>query len=144
MDSNEILFESSTLDISTIGCYHEGEPILCFLRETTEDSATQDKKIEILSKLAAGDYDAQARMDIGDHVNSPLEALLLLTEDANVDVRFALAENYNIHESVLNLLREDSNPYVAHRAQETLRSLIHRCRIQTDSLDPSDSPNPAQ
>jgi hypothetical protein len=34
-----------------------------------------------------------------------------------------LAENHNIDDSVLKLLAEDSHPYVAHRAQKTLKRL---------------------
>jgi hypothetical protein len=126
MDARERPSEFDSLGITTSGYYHEGEPILSWLRQAAADSATQEKKNEILSRLVAGNCDAQTRMDIGDHVHTPLEALLLLTEDEHVDVRFALAENHNIPESILNVLLEDSNPYVAHRAQKTLASLSEK------------------
>jgi len=123
MESSKMPFEIDSMDITLSGCYREGEPILSWLHQPAEDCVTQDKKTEILNRLIAGDCDAQTRMDIGDHVHTPLEALLLLADDENVDVRFALAENHNILVSVLNVLVEDSNPYVAHRAQKTLDTL---------------------
>ncbi|HEY9732429.1 MAG TPA: hypothetical protein V6C89_10985 [Drouetiella sp.] len=48
------------------------------------------------------------------------EILWLLVEDENPDVRFCLAENYNIDQKMLQKLSEDENPYVAFRAQKTL------------------------
>jgi hypothetical protein len=67
--------------------------------------------------------DTQARMDIGDSRDTSLAVLLLLAGDDNADVRFALAENHNINKSVLRRLLEDSNPFVACRAQKTLARL---------------------
>ncbi len=43
--------------------------------------------------------------------------------DTNPDVRYALAENHNISRVVLTRLSEDPNPYVAYRANKTLRRL---------------------
>jgi hypothetical protein len=48
------------------------------------------------------------------------EILWLLVEDENPDVRFCLAENYNIDPKMLHKLSEDENPYVASRAQKTM------------------------
>lgn len=48
------------------------------------------------------------------------DILWLLVEDENPDVRFCLAENYNIDPNMLKVLSEDENPYVAHRARKTL------------------------
>jgi hypothetical protein len=48
---------------------------------------------------------------------------MLLAQDESADLRYQLAENHNIHKSVLNLLADDSHPYVAHRAQKTLKRL---------------------
>jgi hypothetical protein len=115
--------DEQNLELPISGCYHEGESVLNWLNQLTEDTKMQDKKSEILHKIATGHWDSQTRMDIGDHTNTPVEALLMLTADANVDVRFALAENHNLHESILKALLEDSNPYVAHRARMTLRTL---------------------
>jgi hypothetical protein len=94
-----------------------------WLNEKSDYPVTQSMKTGVLSSLAAGSYDTQTRIDIGDHVSTPLEVHLQLAADENVDVRFALAENHNVHERVLSLLAEDSHPYVAHRAQKTLARL---------------------
>ncbi len=126
---------SHALDSPESDCYHEGDSIVWWLNQVTEDHATQHKKAEILNRLATGHYETQTRMDIGDHVNTPLEALLLLTEDENADVRFALAENHNIHENVLRLLSQDSNPYVAHRAQKTLARMEASAAIVVPVVD---------
>jgi len=107
------------------GSYYESDTIMWRLDQISQDSQTQHKQneTEILNRLVAGHYDTQIRMDIGDHVNTPLAVVLKLTEDENTDVRFGLAENHNLHASALNLLAEDSNPFVAQRAQKTLARL---------------------
>ena len=110
-------------DLGEPGCYQEGESILSWLNRANTDSTVQHKKTEILDLLAAKEFDAQTLMDIGDHVATPLEVHLLLAVNEDPDVRFALAENHNVPESVLKMLVEDSNPYVAYRAQKTLAKL---------------------
>jgi hypothetical protein len=62
-------------------------------------------------------------MAVADHLNTPVAVLILLAEDDNADVRYALAENHNISRDVLNKLLNDSNPYVANRAERTLSRL---------------------
>jgi hypothetical protein len=103
--------------------YHAGDSISWWLSQKSNNPVTQHKKTEILNGLTAGIYSAQTRMDIGDCENTPVEVLLMLAADEDPDVRFALAENHNIHESVLNMLAEDSHPYIAHRGQKTLARL---------------------
>jgi hypothetical protein len=46
-----------------------------------------------------------------------------LAVDLDADLRYALAENHNINEGVLELLANDTNPYVADRARRTLTRL---------------------
>ena len=58
--------------------------------------------------------------------DSLLKTLITLAQDLNVDVRYAIAENHNIHADVLNILLDDDNPFVAHRAQKTVRALPAR------------------
>jgi len=43
--------------------------------------------------------------------------------DSSPDLRYAMSENHNIHKDVLNLLADDDNPFVAHRARKTLERL---------------------
>ena len=104
-------------------CYQAGDSIAWWLNQHSTDISMQQRKTNILSGLAAGNCESQILMDIGDHVTTSLEALMILARDQSVDVRFALAENHNIDESVLNRLLEDANPYVADRAQKTLARL---------------------
>ncbi len=115
--------------------YYAGDSISSWLSQKSNNAVTQQKKTEILNRLAAGSYSAQTRMDIGDCVNTPLEVLSMLAADENPDVRFALAENHNIHESVLNTLAEDCHPYVAHRAQKTLARLNCPARVVDSVAD---------
>jgi len=116
--------DNQTIDNQITDCYHAGDPILWWLNEKSNNPDTQRKKTEILSKLAAGNYDTQTRIDIGDdHETTPLEVHAMLAIDENPDVRYALAENHNIDKSVLNILVEDAHPYVAQRAQKTLARL---------------------
>jgi hypothetical protein len=104
-------------------CYHAGDSIAWWLNRQSADNSMQHRKTNILSRLAAGNCQTQILMDIGDHLTTSLEALMILTQDESADVRFALAENHNIDESVLNRLVDDTNPYVAYRAQKTLARL---------------------
>lgn len=62
-------------------------------------------------------------LSVAEEANASDDILWLLVEDPNPDVRFCLAENYSIDAAMLELLREDENPYVAHRAQQTLTRL---------------------
>jgi hypothetical protein len=113
------------------GCYQQGESIVSWLNRVSNDINTQCKKSHILDMLAAGNYDAQTLIDVGDHVNTPVEVHLVLATHDDADLRFALAENHNLHESVLNVLIEDANPYVAHRARMTLEA--HPANVQSAS-----------
>ncbi len=45
---------------------------------------------------------------------------MTLVVDENPDVRYHVAENYNIPDRVLKVLVEDENPYVSCRAELTL------------------------
>ncbi len=51
------------------------------------------------------------------------DILWLLVDDPNPDVRFCLAETYDIDADILKILSEDENPYVAHRANKTMMRL---------------------
>lgn len=62
-------------------------------------------------------------LTVAEDANASEEILWLLVEDPHPDVRFCLAENYNIDTAILEALSEDENPYVAHRAQKTLMRL---------------------
>jgi hypothetical protein len=55
--------------------------------------------------------------------STPFEVLCRLCNDEHPDVRFAMAENFNLPESLLTKLGKDDNPYVASRASRTLERL---------------------
>lgn len=119
-------------------CYRAGDSIAWWLHETTGDSCVQQKKDAILSRLAELICDplvGQVFTDIGDHPDTPLKLLIVLAEDGNADLRFALAENHNIHSNVLCVLAEDANPFVADRAQRTLARLGHSATLAPEVDD---------
>lgn len=82
-----------------------------------EDANTPDS---LLWQLA-WHSDAAVREAVADNPSTNLRTLWLLANDHNLDVRYALAENHNLSEKVLSALCRDDNPYVALRAEKTLR-----------------------
>jgi hypothetical protein len=72
-----------------------------------------------LAKLAAH-ADLTARLDIADNRGTPVQTMLILAQDDSADLRYAIAENQNVHTKVLHILAGDDNPFVAHRAKTTL------------------------
>jgi len=62
----------------------------------------------------------EVRTAVADHKNTTNETVMLLAQDESVDLRYAIAENHNVGENVLNMLIDDANPFVAHRAKKTL------------------------
>ncbi|HMO23160.1 MAG TPA: hypothetical protein PKC98_19530, partial [Candidatus Melainabacteria bacterium] len=52
------------------------------------------------------------------------DTLLLLAEDEDPEVRYAMAENYNMEIDILVMLSEDDNPFVKVRACETLARVL--------------------
>lgn len=86
-----------------------------------ENGSTTD---EVLSKLARHEH-TDVRIAVADNPHASAEILALLAMDESVDVRYSLAENHNIPVSVLSILCSDENPYVAYRANKTLKRLRH-------------------
>ncbi|MBS1954972.1 MAG: hypothetical protein JST89_12355 [Cyanobacteria bacterium SZAS-4] len=89
------------------------DEILSHFEEMFEHSMEDENEESYRRWLLSVAEDATASDDI----------LWLLVEDPNPDVRFCLAENYNIDKAMLEALSEDENPYVAHRAQKTMMRL---------------------
>lgn len=96
--------------------YTAGEDTVCWIRDLSKYPGTPTYILERLAKCTS----SEIRMAVGDHPNTSLEVLWLLTDDHDVDVRFSLAENHNLDLGVLSQLTQDSNPYVATRAQKTI------------------------
>jgi hypothetical protein len=88
-----------------------------------------------LKKLKAR-FSVEKRIAIADSPDTSFEALQHLSQDENADLRFALAENHNIDKRILNTLTQDSNPYIAHRAQKTLDRLKNVVKGVITSLIP--------
>lgn len=99
--------------------YKSGDNASVWMRKISRNIVTP----AVILRLLALSSDPELRMAVADHLNTPLAVLILLAEDVNVDVRYALAENHNISRDVLNKLLNDSNPYVANRAERTLARL---------------------
>lgn len=67
--------------------------------------------------------ETESKIALADDHDTDLETLWQLVEDPSADVRFALAENHNVAEVILEALSVDENPFVVWRAQKTLRRL---------------------
>ncbi len=74
---------------------------------------------ETLEKLAK-DACPEVRVAIAENVSEP-DIANFLSQDECADVRYALAENPETPQEILIRLEEDENPYVSHRAQQTIQ-----------------------
>jgi len=92
------------------------EPDFASPQYIADNSATP---AHILHELATS-CDVGVRMAVADNRNSLVPTVMLLALDQDSDLRYALAENHNIDAKVLELLSDDTNPYVASRAKRTL------------------------
>jgi len=102
--------DSVNLNSQTEDAQSEIDEVLTHFEELFEQTKEEENEESYRRWLLSVAEDATVSDDI----------LWLLVEDPNPDVRFCLAENYNIDPSMLKALSEDENPYVAHRAQKTL------------------------
>ena len=100
-------------------CYSAGEPVSEWVLRAAGNPATP---IDVLCRLAES-CNVDVRMAVADNTSAPLETVLMLAQDESVDLRYQIAENHNVHEDVLRLLCDDSNPYIAHRANKTIARL---------------------
>jgi hypothetical protein len=76
----------------------------------------------VLDELSR-DTNEEVRLSAAENPHLPYESLTQLVADGSTDVRYALAANARMPLDVLHVLLTDDNPYVACRAQETLREL---------------------
>lgn len=70
-------------------------------------------------------------------VSSGLKPAILqvLLADTNPDIRYSLAENYNLPRETLAMLLDDENPYVCNRARKTLQRLEVQFVHSVSSVD---------
>lgn len=78
---------------------------------------------DILTELAMSSF-PDVREAVADHQLCPVSIRLMLADDEYIEVRFALAENHNMPFQVLEKLSQDANPYVANRAERTMRRVL--------------------
>lgn len=67
--------------------------------------------------------DTLVRQALAENSNVPIDVIWRLVKDPDCDTRYVLAENPNVGMEVLTMLVEDDNPYVASRAQKTLKRM---------------------
>jgi hypothetical protein len=68
--------------------------------------------------------DSQVRAAVAENTNLSLKTVWRLARDEHADVRLRLAESYTVPLAVLRVLSEDENPYVASRAQQTMKRIL--------------------
>ena len=112
-------------------CYSAGDSTAEWVMQAAENPSTP---ADILGMLAES-CNVEVRMAVGDNGNASLETMMILVEDESADLRYQLAENHNVHESVLELLSKDSNPYVARRAQKTLARMEASAAVVVPVVD---------
>lgn len=78
---------------------------------------------ETLTKLCFHE-DCEVRTAVADNVSAPESVYKRLSNDHSTDVRFRLAENPSAPATVLYMLLRDENPYVSHRARQTLSGIL--------------------
>jgi hypothetical protein len=77
----------------------------------------------VLVQLAF-DANQEVRLAAVENANAPNVLVEILARDANDEVRFGVAENYKASADILTMLAKDRNPYVACRAEKTLRRIL--------------------
>ena len=78
--------------------------------------------VACLAQLA-NDESHEVRICVAENPLTPVLILEMLSEDNHADVRYAMAENANLPAHILDVLAGDENPYVAARAQQTLKRI---------------------
>jgi hypothetical protein len=101
-------------------CYSSGESTTERVMEAAENPLTPPDTLALLAESC----DVKVRMAVADNRSAFTETTMLLAQDEDADLRYQLAENHGIDESVLEVLADDSNPFVAHRARKTI-SRVH-------------------
>jgi ATP-dependent exoDNAse (exonuclease V) beta subunit len=90
------------------------------LERVAENVQTPPRTLEKLAEHES----SEVRSAVTENPNTPHDTMRSLASDENPDVRFRLAENPQTPANVLETLaKEDENPYVVARAQETLNKM---------------------
>jgi len=109
--------ERNTSDETHLSCHRADTYRRRWVLRIASDPNTPDV---VLRRLAEeGDSAVQAL--VAENSNTPVDSIWRLAREPNSDIRYSLAENHAIAIEVLNLLADDENPYVAQRANKTLK-----------------------
>lgn len=109
--------EGQSVEISKFTCSSAAKNALDWVRKI---GVITKNVIALPVNRASSCSQNSLKVSKADNRNTSVKALLLLADDEDADLRFAMAENHNISRDVLKKLSEDPNPYVADRATKTL------------------------
>lgn len=86
-------------------------------------------------------HDGEVRVGVVDNCSTPRHIIERLVADQCIDVRYAIAANYDIDQDLLVRLLDDDNPYVVQRARQTLRRLdVSECVAFPGTYEERDFP----
>lgn len=104
-------------------------PRQTLIRVAENPSASKDT----LTRLCFHE-DAEVRAAVADNPNTPECCYKRLMSDESADVRYQLAENSHTPATILYSLFRDENPYVSHRARQTLGRILSETILETNKL----------
>jgi hypothetical protein len=81
----------------------------------------------LLEQLAFDSND-EVRLAVFENPSTPIAIREILAQDENEDVRYGIAENPKTPAYILVSLADDVNPYIADRADKTLKGLLQQLR----------------
>lgn len=96
-------------------------------------AANENTASTTLQRLAQH-WSHKVRAAVSENRYVPFEVLSLLSQDVHPEVRFAVAENPYVPKTMLVNLLNDENPFVACRADTTLKRLEQECRQTNQRL----------
>jgi hypothetical protein len=99
------------------------------IRVAENPSASKDTLVKLCFH-----EDSEVRAAVADNPNAPESCFKRLMNDESADVRYCLAENSHTPPTVLYGLLRDENPYVCHRARQTLGRILSETIIETNKL----------
>lgn len=129
LESNELGLDDPQMQIihKVIATNDTTPPgILDFLGSVADESVrlrvaeNTHSPADTLNKLAQ-DECVEVRVAVAENGSTTAEIMSILGSDECADVRYAVAENPETPQEILIKLEEDDNPYVSHRAQQTIQ-----------------------
>lgn len=96
----------------------ETMPVAIVRRIAEHPSLSEEALISLCEHL-----DGEVRAGVVDNCSTPRHIIERLVADQCIDVRYAIAANYDIDQDLLVRLLDDDNPYVVQRARQTLRRM---------------------